>query len=96
MIDDKLVLLCKLAIQTFVNVNPIEFDKYIKTHTNMSNGQKELYLNILFEVWDSSCNEEWFYQSLLSRTHMSETSVAHIIDILQYICNNQKSKRTEK
>lgn len=83
---DAIVCLCEIAKQSFCFLTPSSFHKLsLKHHPNMSKGEKELCMNILFQVWKSSTDENIFYQALLSRICLSCEVATRMIELLQDI-----------
>lgn len=76
--------LCETAKQSFSLLTTTKFRKIsLKHHPNMSAGEKELCLNIIFQIWKSSIDEDVFYQSLVLRICLS-SKLATIMNELLY------------
>lgn len=57
----------------------------LKNYPNILQGQKELYLNLLIDVRICAIDNELFYQTLLSKIHISKENITHMIELLQDI-----------
>lgn len=76
--------LCYTAKHSFSFLTTSSFHKVgLKHHTTMSIGEKEYSINILFQVWKSSPNEDIFYQSLVSRICLSHKVARMMNELLQ-------------
>jgi hypothetical protein len=83
---DTIGSLCETAIRTFHLLTTISLHKVnFKHHDSMSKGEKEHCMNVIFEVWKSSLDEDIFYQALVSRICLSQKVATHMIELLNDI-----------
>lgn len=83
---DTIVSLCETAKQSFHLITPRHFYKVnLKHHSNMSIGEKEYCMKIIYEVWQASINEDLFYQHLISRICLSPKVALMMMELLKDI-----------